>query len=1013
MLAPVMLVLCMNSLFAQENFVTGSVVDQDNVPLPGASVVVVGTTRGAQTNFDGIYNIQAERGETLRFSYLGMSAVEVLVGDANTIDVQLVESAEMLEEIVLVGYGSGQVKNRVASAITTLSSEALDARPNASFVQTLQGQIPGVQIAAVSGQPGANSTILVRGLTSLSGNIEPLFIMDGVPIDETNFRSLNPNDIESINVLKDGSASALYGNRGAAGVIVIKTKSASYNSKLDIRYRTQTGFTTPQDPNFEMMNTQEIIALERQTGNPLFDAMNSDQRAFLVGEGINTNWADIITLTGQSVMHEIALSAGGQNVSNYSSLSYFEQGGTVRGSNLQRFTFRSNFSVKSNDDRFDLTANFTGNFSKSNFTQGPGTGNIYNPWLVAQLAKPYLDPYNPDGSLNTVGLNRDGFDVMPYVSLNSTKLNSRNDEEIKLVGSLNGGYEIMPNLRLAGRFGLDYNQRNDLDIISPLSIRGQEIPNVGSELKGQQFEQLERDVQFNTNASLTYSNTFSEKHQVKVAGFVEFNKGILDNFGFTGFGIDPRIEGYNFAPGGLREFPGVAPGDESLDNLQQYYIPEIFSGRTEVSLFSYFGILNYDYDGVYGLDASIRQDASSRFSDTNKWGTFWSVAGRWNISREKFLADSQVVDLLKLRASYGTSGNDRITGTRYGGTTLTSNLYSVGNGYNNTQAVYASSLANPDLKWETTKQLNVGLDFGLLGRVRGTLDFYDKRTSDLFYATPNTLLSTFPIISRNIGSMKNTGVEASLDVTFVDTPDFNWSVNANAAFNKNEITELLDGELIEGGQVALQEGRPFNSFYLVRWAGVNPASGQPVYLDAEGNPTLDYNTSNRVFLDKSTLPEITGGFGTSISYKGLSLDALFTFVGDVYRQNDSYGITEDPTLIGALNTSVALKDIWQEPGDITAIPGVSAGSTRNLLTDRYLENASYLRLRNIILSYRLQQATLDRVPFSSARIYLQAENLVTWSKWRGFDPEASVLLIEEFFTYPTPRILTIGLDISF
>ncbi len=992
---------------------SGSVVDQDNVPLPGVSVVVVGTTRGAQTDFDGNYSIQVNQGETLRFSYLGMSSVERVVGNATTIDVQLEESAEMLEEVVLVGYGSGQNRNRVASAIATLSSEALDARPNASFVQTLQGQIPGVQIAAESGQPGANSTILVRGLTSLSGNVEPLFIMDGVPIDENNFRSLNPNDIESINVLKDGSASALYGNRGAAGVIVIKTKSASYNSRLNITYRTQTGFTTPQDPNFDMMSTGEIIALERLTGNTNFDAMLSDNRAFLVSESINTNWADVITRTGKSIMHEIALTTGGQNISNYSSLSYFEQGGIARGSNLQRFTFRSNFSVKSDDNRFDLTANFTGNFSKSNFTQSPGTGSTYNPWLVAQLSKPYLDPYNPDGSLNTVGLNRDGFDVMPYVSLNSTALNSRNDEEIKLIGSLNGGYEIMPNIRLAGRFGLDYTQRNDLDIISPLSIRGQELPSVGSELKGQQFEQLERDVQFNTNMSLTYSNTFNDRHNIKLAGFVEFNKGILDNFGFTGYGIDPRIEGYNFAPGGLREFPGVAPGDESLDNLQQYYIPEIFSGRTEVSLFSYFGILNYDYSGKYGLDASIRQDASSRFSDTNKWGTFWSVAGRWNIHREEFMSGVEAVDNLKLRASYGTSGNDRITGTRYGGTTLTSNLYTVGNGYNNSQAVYASSLANPDLKWETTKQFNIGLDFGLLGRVQGSLDFYDKRTSDLFYATPNTLISTFPFISRNIGSMSNRGFEASLDVTLVDTPDFNWSINGNAAFNKNEITELLDGELLEGGQVALQEGKPFNSFYLVRWAGVNPANGQPIYLDTEGNPTLDYNTDNRVFLDKSTLPEVTGGFGTSISYKGLSLNALFSFVGDVYRQNDSYGITEDPTLIGILNMSTSMNNIWQETGDITDIPAASAGSTFTLLTDRYIENASYLRLKNIILAYNLQPATLERIPFSSVRIYLQGENLVTWTGWRGFDPEASAFLIEEFFTYPTPRILTVGLDISF
>ncbi len=1012
MLTP-LLVLCMSFSFAQEKSISGVVTDQNGLPLPGVAVVIAGTSTGTQTDFDGNYSISASTGQVLRFSYLGQKTVTRTVGASSLMNVQMEDDAEALQEVVVVGYGSGQDKSRVASAITTVTAETIENRPNASFVQTLQAQAPGLSISTGSGQPGSNSTILIRGVTSLSGNIEPLFILDGVPVDEDNFRSINPNDIQSINILKDGSASALYGNRGAAGVIVIKTKTGKYNSKFTVGYRTQTGFTSPQAPNFDVMSTQEIIDLERLTGNTNFDSMASDERAFLVSENVNTRWQDFITQTGKTLLHELTISAGGENSSSYNSISYFEQGGTARRSNLQRFTFRTNFSGKSDSNKFTYGSNFSANFSKSNFIQNEGTGSLANPFLVAYLAKPYLIPTNPDGTVNTVGLNRDGFDMTPYVSLNNTSLNTQLEEEIKIIGSVNSSLELAPNLRAGASFGLDYTQTNFLTITSPLSIYGQNAPDPASEVKGSQAEQQARDLQLTSNASLTYSNTFADKHSVEVAGYVEFNKNILDNLGFSGFGIDPRLEGYNFTPGNVREFPDVDPGDETLDNLQLYYIPNVFSNRTEVSLFSYFGIMNYDYDGKYGIDASIRRDASSRFSDTNKWGTFWSVAGRWNIDKEPFLENSNTVDNLKLRASYGTAGNDRITGGRFGGTTLTSNLYSVGGGYNASQAVFASSLANPDLKWETTEQFNIGVDFGLFNRLEGTVDVYEKRTSDLFYATPNTLISTFPTISRNIGSMTNRGIELSLKYDILKNGDFKWSVNGNAAINKNEITELLDGELIEAGRVALQEGKPFNSFYAVRWAGVNPSNGQPIYLDIDGNPTSQYNTDDRVFLDKGTIPELTGGFGTNINYKGLSLDALFSFIGDAYRYNNAYGVSEDPTLISLANMSTTLNNIWTTPGQITDIPAANAGSTRNLLSDRYLENASYLRLRNVTLAYALQSKVLEKIPFSSARIYFQAENLITWTEWRGFDPEADALRVQDFFNYPTPRILTLGLELQF
>ena len=1004
--------LCVSFAFGQKT-ITGNVKAEDGLPLPGVSVVEVGTSNGTQTDFDGNYSIKVSQGSQLRFTYVGLKDAVRTVGSSSVINVTMEEDATQLAEVVVVGYGVGQDKTKVASAITTVTSETIEARPNASFVQTLQAQAPGLNISTGSGQPGANSTILLRGVTSLNGNIEPLFILDGVPVDEDNFRSINPNDIAQIDVLKDGSASALYGNRGAAGVIVITTKKGRFNSNLEVTYRGQSGFTSPQDPNFDTMSTSEIIALERLSGSTRFDSMVADPEvSFLVDENNNTDWSDFITRTGSTQLHELSFTSGSANFSNFTSMSYFEQEGITRRSDLQRFTFRTNFNGKSENGKFNYVTNFSANFSKSNFIQNEGTGSLANPFLVAYLAKPYLRALDENGDLDIVGANRDGFDVTPYVSLNNTFLNTQNDEELKLVGSASANYEILPNVTVGGLVGMDYTQINDLNITSPLSIYGQNAPNPDSEIKGSQFEQQRRDFRFTSNASITYANLFADKHSVEVSGFVEFNQNIFDAFSFTGFGIDPRLEGYNFAPGDLREFPGVDPGDETLTNLQLYYVPTVGSSRTEVTLFSYFGLAKYDYDNKYGLDLSIRRDASSRFTRSNKWGTFWSAAARWNISNEDFLADSNVVDNLKLRLSYGTAGNDRIRGGVYGGVNDTFNLYQIGGGYAASQGIFVSSLANPDLRWETTEQYNIGLDFGFFQKVTGSIDVYQKNTDDLFFQTPNTLISTFGSLSRNIGSMTNEGVELALNYQIVNNEDLQIEVRGNAAFNKNEVTDLLDGERIEQGRVALEEGRPFNSFYAVRWAGVNPANGLPIYLDADGNPTSEYNTDNRVFVDKSTIPEWTGGFGAYINYKGFSLDTFFTFVGDVYRYNNAFGVSEDPSLISLANMSTTMNNLWTTPGQVTDVPGLAAGSTRNLLTDRYLENASYLRLRNVTLAYTLQPDVLDKLPIKRARVYVQGENLVTWSAWRGFDPEADALRVQDFFNFPTPRILTLGLDIT-
>ncbi|MBR9913841.1 MAG: SusC/RagA family TonB-linked outer membrane protein [Algicola sp.] len=1003
--------------FAQEKTITGTVTSAgDGLPLPGVSVIVKGTSRGVQTDFDGIYSIKANTGETLVFSYVGTKTVEKVVGSASKIDVSLAEDLTALEEVVIEAYSNNAIsREKSTSAITTLTAESVESRPNASVVTALQGQVSGLNIGTGSGQPGANSTIILRGVGSINGNIEPLFIVDGVPVDEDNFRSINQNDIASISVLKDASASSLYGSRGANGAIVVTTKRGKFGTATEVNYRSQFGYSILPEANFEVMNTRQKLLLDRQQGEGLGNGL-SDAAIAVIANSVDTDWSDIFFRQGTTVNHNISISSGAANSSTFSSIGYFEQNGVTLRSNLKRFSFRNNYTAKSENEKFNFGSNVTMNYSESNFIQNEATGNLSNPFIVPYVAKPYFSPYNPDGSINIIGFNEDSFDNTPYTSLNNTELNTNKTEEIKIIASVNGSYELLKNVTAGIRFGLDYTQQNGTFIEDPESIYGSTAvtpagPNA-ADFQGQHFESLSRDARFNNVVSLNYNNIFADKHTIDLSLFTEYSKSYLLSNSLNAFGLDPKLDGFGTAFIGGTTFEDLNDNGE-IDGANEFpYIPTVSVGRAVVGLFSYFGVAKYDYDERYGLQASVRRDASSRFSSSNRWATFYSVSGRWNIHNEAFMEDS-VFNSLKLRVSYGTSGNDRITGGYYGARFNTYNTYALGTGYNNTPAYFASQIANETLKWETTTQTNIGLDFALWDyKLSGTIDVYSKDTDDLFQSQPVSALNGITTLAANIGSMNNKGVELSLNWKAISNEDFNLSFFANGSYNKNEVTKLPNGEDVPGVRLSLSEGQPIGSFFAVRWAGVNPANGNPLYLDIDGNITETYTEDNRVFIDKAIYPTFQGGFGFNSSYKGFSLDTQFSFVADIYRYNGSLGVIEDPTLTGLANSSVTLATAWQQPGDVTAIPSLNTPSTRNLLTDRYIEDASFLRLRNVSLGYSFDDVLKEGSFISSLKLYVQAENLITFSKWRGWDPESNYRA-SDFFDYPTVKIVTLGLDVKF
>lgn len=1004
------LALFVQILFAQQQTVSGTVTDDTGLPLPGATVSIKGTSKGITTDFDGKYSIKADNGQTLIFSYIGYKAKEVRVA-SSTIDVQL-ESDNTLGEVVVVAYGS-EKRSNVTSAISVVKSESIEQVPNASIDQILQGQAAGLNIQTSSGQPGDSGTILLRGRNSVQGNVEPLFIIDGVPVNEDNFRSLNANDIQNVSVLKDASASALYGNRAAGGVIIVTTKTGKKNSGTRIQYRSLYGQSSAIDPNFELMNSRQYLTYLRQRGFNNF----SDTQISALSTQTNTKWEDILLRTGSTLSHEVNVTTGGEHTTSYTSLAYFEQEGITLRSNLKRFTLRNNTNVSSANNKFNLTTNLTMGYSVNDNPANAGSGSLNNPFINAYIGSPALNPYNADGSLDLTGNGTTGFANSPIVALNTATLNTAVQDELKIVGKVGASLEIAKNVTVGSSIGMDYEQINGLTITDPNSLRGlnNDTNNpTAAIIKGSHAENFTRNVSFNINSYVTYKNTFKDIHNLEVSAFTEYYKEHFDTYGFEAFGLDPKLPGVGagFTAGNTTEGP---------NNDLYNYIPTAFSTTTNGGLFSYFAVGKYDYDNRYGLQASIRRDASSRFSKTNRWGTFWSVSGKWNIHNEKFMEDVEFLNELKLRASYGTTGNDRAA-ARFGGFNLIGtgngggNFNGSGQGYQGTNGYWLSQIANPDLKWETVTQANVGIDFAMMtNRLSGSLDFYQKTTDDLFLNRPISTISSVNSINANVGQMKNTGVELSLNYDIIrsnDSKGLNWSVNGNIAYNKNEITKLVGDGLIETTRTALSEGDPFGSFYSVRWAGVNPANGSPLYYDINGNITDTYSADDRVILDKTQDPKFVGGFGTNISYKGFALNALFSYAIDQYRYNGSLAVVEDPTLVSISNQATSILREWQQPGDITDIPSSAFGSTRLLLTDRYIEDASFLRLRNVTLSYTLDKDILGKTNlFSSIRMYVQGQNLLTWSKWRGFDPESNIN--STFFEFPTPKTWTLGLDVNF
>lgn len=964
------LILWQLPVVAQERTITGRVISvEDGQPLPGVTVQNKASKAGVATDLDGKYSIKAKKGDWLLFSFVGLKEKSVEVGALNVIDVKMETVSEQMDEVVVIAYGGPRKKGTVSGAVSSVKGDVLEVQQVASFDQALQGQIAGVQVTTSSGEPSARSSVRIRGISSIAANTAPLYIMDGVAITEGDFSTLNMDDIENISVLKDASSTSIYGSRAANGVIVITTKRGKYAQEAKVNFRAMYGVTKLLAGDFNMMNSSEILELESELGLRYADDRTTKELA-----KTNVDWRDMMFHQGKIQNYELSISGGKDNFNYYVSGNYYNQDGIAPRSGLERFVFRANLEGRAKK-WLKVGSNLSVGYSSYERTE---TGsNFYNPALAAIIFKPYYNPYKADGTLVKSWDNLDN----PLYGLG---LNPSSNEDLKLVGSFFAELNPVEGLYLKSLVGADALVINGHAKSMPSYIRNEKEGGSASEAFGRNFR-------FTMTNTLTYQTLIKERHSLIVLlgqeavkyqtnSFTALNKGTMD---------------------------------DRLSDMSSGTVPTLARGGTPAgyAYLSAFGRLEYNLDSKYFLDFSVRSDGSSRFAPGNRWATFWSVGMMWNLKKEAFLAGNSFLTGAKLSFSVGTSGNSEIGNYEY--------MSWVGTGtvYNQVNGMYPLSQAgNWDITWENIFSTNVGISLSLMDRWDLKVDWYRKLTSNMLMNVPVSMVTGYSSMTENVGKMSNTGIEVEVGGDIIQNlAGFRWTLNGNFAWNKNRLEKLYDGaeEFMNSGvAVKYQVGKPVGSFYMPRFAGVNPANGDALWYDKEGKVTDEFNEENAVFLGKSYYAPWNGGFTSTFSYKGLSLSAFFNWVSGKYIMNNNRFFIENTGLdyVQAYNQSKKMLRRWKQPGDVTDIP--RANQTTQINSDQWIDDASFLRLKNVTLSYNLPQAWLKYTKvLQNVRVYAQGQNLITWTKFEGFDPEDDANLT--LGRYPTSRQFTFGLDVTF
>ncbi|MCB0464331.1 MAG: SusC/RagA family TonB-linked outer membrane protein [Aequorivita sp.] len=1009
------LALVVQLTFAQQKTITGTVTDDTGLPLPGANVIVKGTSSGTQSDFDGNYTVSANVGQTLVFSYVGFVAKEVKVGAQNKIDISLQQDAAALEEVVVTGYSMRNQTVQTSAVVSISASELSQMAPTTSIDNMLQGKAAGVQVTSANGKPGQGAFVRIRGTGSLvAGASSPLYIVDGTPIREQDLANIPNEDIENITILKDASMTARYGSRGSNGVVIITTKNGTRNKDAVIRFSSRYGVTSRINPNYTMMNASEKMQYEAEmyalgitTASTLpgvTTAPGSPERQKLLDRSID--WEDLILKEGVVQNNSLSISGGSDKMDYYFSVSNDKNTGIIdKIGGFERLGSRLNINVDAKDW---LTFSVNVGYSRStsdeprdrNNTQNPFRGMLdYNPYETEYLldddGNVVLDEngnpvYNPTHTTFPV---RGALDSEPSIDINNTTLGSVSTM-IKFDKHWSYNFETAVNWQAKRRESYS----------KPGGILDALIGN--PDLPGNKFDDQQHRLDYTISNRLNYTLS-NNGHNLNVLGLYEFNQYefnriFVRKIGFPSALLSTQVNGAELNDG--------------------------FSNRTRLTLVSYGLFADYNWQEKYYLQGSVRRDGSSNFGSEVQYGNFYSGSVAWDIAKENFI-NWDALNEFKIRGSYGSVGNRSSLPAYASQGTVTFGSYPGGS------STIPNNVANPDLTWETTTQLNIGVDIEMFkNRLRLTSDYFIRNTTDLLFQIPKADESGVASVNGNLGEIQNKGLEISLSGDIVRTPDFTWTLGGNIIFLDTEIVSLPDGEDIDATNtfnIRFSEGRKINEHFLIRYAGVDPATGRSQFYGGDGNiyfadelPDME----NRVFQGKSTIADKEGGFFTNFSYKGFGLRADFVFKYGNWINNYVRSDRESDGLAISDNQATSAFNYWQQPGDTGVLPSPIYAANDATVTgnsDRWLEKGDYIRMRNVTLSYTMPSKYLDKTPISKLRLYVQGQNLLTFTKFWG-DPEVGLSSGETIsfvnavapgeatlYSYPNTKSYQLGLDISF
>jgi TonB-linked SusC/RagA family outer membrane protein len=978
LLSLVMSLSLVSLTFAQGITITGIVTSsEDGLGVPGASIVVKGTTVGTVTDFNGAYSIQVPGpSSTLVFSFIGFRTQEIVVGNQTTINLVLEAETIGLDELVVIGYGTARSVGTVVGSITTVSSEKIEFKPVANVWDAIQGRVAGMQVYTSSGEPSQLSSVRLHGVGSLGASSTPLYVLDGIPISPGNMLSINPNDIESLTVLKDASATSIYGSRAANGVIYVTTKRGIRDTKAKITVNTLYGSSSLANEDFfnRFMNTKQLTDFWLDVGY----RTQAQIDALLEDFPNDTKWHKYYYKeTAPTYQADIAIQGGSERTTYYVSGGFFSQDGLAARSLYERYSFRANINSNAND-----WLSFGSNIGLSTDerqTNPYGTNNTNRG--LAMLAQPFYTPFDEDGKPYRgviPGWNR--YD--PYYL-----------EEMFPSAGDNTQLNVMGFIQINPIEGLTIRTQGGIDAYDYRATSYRLPSYLGSLNNGYAEEYFSRRNTLTLTNTAEYKRNFGFRHDVTLLVGQEF---VGSDYGFFS----------SYSSGHTDDRLLLLGSGPDNRNVSQ--------GKSEYAFLSYFGRIDYAFDKKYYADFSIRQDASSRFGRDNRTAMFYSAGLMWDVKKETFMENLGFVSAANFKASIGTSGNSEIADYAHYATVGTSQ-------YDAATAWLISSPGNPLLSWEKQMKATIGLKFALFDKFRFNVEYYNRQTESMLISVPQPYTSGFNTILENVGTLTNTGIDFEFDFDVLRGRDYHLTPYVNFNYNKNEVTELfqdLPFWIIPNTGVAWVVGQPV-AFYRPLFAGIDPADGAPMwYVPGDDRTVTRKEETTKVFNNAALEQNVgvpryapwSGGFGLTAQYKGFGLAVDFAFVKDKYLFNNDRYFFENPNVFGGFNQSTFVLDYWKEVGDESRFPSWSYQFTQ--FDSRLIEDASFLRMKNLTLSYIIPSSILQKTNFlTGTRIFVTGRNLLTFTKYEGPDPEVDSNIT--LGANPNTKQVSVGLTLNF